>query len=609
MPTGVVLQSTLDSSFTLTTARKSRGSAKAIRLSFQQGQIKDAFVIFNSLHFAAAEVGNSAQPPKSPLLLLKLDGNVSSRLASHAFIHQLLRRKMTLEASEAASQMLERGFKVNSKTLEYINRSLLFQSSAGPQSLGHLLRHKIHTKDILDLHPAMLNDTPTQYALSLILSVRKHRMDYRSKALDQLLAVLLLQGEVFVAMLTVSFMLKAWFTQEHVAADSITTSVNSIPDGSNISKSPPKNTPVPSVQALLDIMKSIQIVMADGPDLVNQSDSEPRFQLALQALTIAASLLDQQRLPHGSIALVISTIANCPRVANKVWVYNDRTGEVYQVRAYDYFHDVLQRLLRSTASRSPAGRNPIDLDSYNALVAYALRHLQSPLIASSLLRCMTQERSTPPMRPDISTMNIILRSSSAMHRADISEEVLALLRRRQPQNESVITLRTPLYSKSRRTSLKWRKKSFEVSDQIPPSRIRNGLNAVFFDTEGVMRNLSVAQDSTVHFGTHGRVVHTNPDGQLVVSEHAAGKLIHSPCYDLPSWCKFEETQNKRSGVKFCAHLLTREQRHFIGDQHVDSITLSKLSRQVRQRKYASMIAGLRNWYNDSAIAGSSTVSL
>ena len=62
----------------------------------------------------------------------------------------------------------------------------------------------------------------------------------------------------------------------------------------------------------------------------------------LQSLAFFAMLLDTGQLHTHRVAGVINALYSCPTTNARVWILRD--GQMVQVEAYQYFHDVLKRL-------------------------------------------------------------------------------------------------------------------------------------------------------------------------------------------------------------------------------------------------------------------------
>ncbi|KAG5642372.1 hypothetical protein DXG03_002947 [Asterophora parasitica] len=77
-------------------------------------------------------------------------------------------------------------------------------------------------------------------------------------------------------------------------------------------------------------------------------------------------------------------------------------------------------MLNSRSTSMP----PIDLHACNTLLHYSLRHRRSPAFAGIILKHMVEERS-PPLQPDSTTSNILLRSGTLMRDSAIAQKAIA----------------------------------------------------------------------------------------------------------------------------------------------------------------------------------------
>ncbi len=138
---------------------------------------------------------------------------------------------------------------------------------------------------------------------------------------------------------------------------------------------------------------------------------DPLFPEASQALANLASAFDGRGTSYANLAALIKVLYSYPQCKQNVWVTLP-SGERKSLNAYCYFHRVLFSFLNSLPdrrSRDVDKSQPpaLDLESYNALLDYAIRFRRSLTLADRgrVLQHMTEIRK-PPLSPSISISNI-----------------------------------------------------------------------------------------------------------------------------------------------------------------------------------------------------------
>lgn len=458
----------------LTAAQISRAACRAVHLSLQRpiGGVEDAYLIVNSLRYSSFHSDPSAQlngPAKDfANIAISFARPVSSRLASHALLHGLLRIGHTADASRLALLMMEAGLRLRSKTIKAAINGLLPRSPrtgsipinyTGPSNF-------ISNRSINNLIPLTQNQN-TRLALQLLSLATKTRHRRDNGMFATLICFCLINGEIILASLLFGF-----FANEcqlrHKIADQLKSSC---PD---VGEEPPTDKLLrakqdyqrlsleglkPNPILMQSILSSIDDAIKNGGE---SEEGHPSLSLALQALANLAVLLDHRQIPFGEIGPLIRALYSCPRTDSKVWITSDG-GRRERVPAYSYFRNVLQRLIEDLPTRTPRSnaldshliathpppkpyknsQRQLDLHAYNSLLHYSLRHHLSPDHAGTILYHMMSERK-PPLRPDIVTYNILLRSGTLLRRNDIALKALKDLRTCfGGQNRTAITKHTP----------------------------------------------------------------------------------------------------------------------------------------------------------------------
>ena len=355
---------------------------------------------------------------------------VSPRLSAHAFLHGLIRGGYTRKAQTYGKLMIEAGIPIRPRTLETIITSSLSRPSTlfklGPFARLTPKRRVDITSTTLKLETGFVSEKCTRAALELLQTARTFGQARTERMYRVLVDTLLMQGEIIVASLLFVILLQDWELRklqdggsDEPAKDHITYSHLGVP--------PPHpynilNAPYPDMRIMGKIVETVKQSFGGLSDNDGVKSRLPY----LQSLAFFAMLLDTGQLHTHRVAGVINALYSCPKTNARVWILRD--GQMVQVEAYQYFHDVLKRLILTLSSQDPL-RPPPNLSkrSYNSLLSYSLRHRFSPWMASQVLQHMCVDR-TPPMAPDIVTFNILLRSGTLLRNLKISEAVLTALR-------------------------------------------------------------------------------------------------------------------------------------------------------------------------------------
>lgn len=440
----------------LTAAQKSRAAAKAVRMSMRAGEIADAYYIVNSLQ---SSMHPNTKPinqipiirslPHRPFIPLDFGGSTSPRLASHILLHSLIRVGLVTKAYRLAQGMMADGIRVRTRSLDAVTYALLAQGE-NPPGIFDIRRidrvNKVLTSDkITTLQPRFIADPSVRYAIRLIQRARHHRQRCSTEAMHSIVRYCLSRGKIIIASLLICDLVKEYQLRQTAAAR-LKSDIHSIELGladdcsnnqKSILQSRLKNVLWEKGEldknVILSLAKSVENTVFRDPQ--NASD-ETALGVSLQALANIAMLLDERRLPFPEVAPILRALYSCPKTDRMVWIIRD--GSPRRVEAYSYFHDVLVRLALDPPRHKPSRKlrksepdptsitPPLDLDSYNSLIHYALRHRFDEKLANNLLQNMGKHRK--PLKPDVVTHNILIRAGTLLRKTPITDAALVSLR-------------------------------------------------------------------------------------------------------------------------------------------------------------------------------------
>jgi hypothetical protein len=434
----------LDLLSSLPPATIARAASQTIRLCSRNNQFVDALYILNSMRFSVdlstshefhakptfskpAPLSRSSK--KAPIVrhqFIEFRQRLPVRLASHSFLHGLLRAGLSRKAAEQAELMMADGIRIRTKTMETILTALVSVPSKryskipfGPQ----LLR--------LGKHAFVSNGT-TRIAVDILEQARKHRQKRTERMYDIVIKACLLQGEIIVASLLFAILVKDWEIQEAAKArrEAAASAARVAEFETSTDSSDLQQAVYPKRRFMVSILGYIEKSFSEQ---VGEGADSP-FPLSLQALAIIAQLLDERVFYTSRISLLVRALYSVPQSNLQVWLGTPMKPK--NVHARTYFHDVLERLVWFVCGKvgDTLGRHrntyahhkhfDFDLRTYNALLHYSLKHRLSPLMTNALLQRMSTHHA---LQPDITTYNILLRSGTLLRRSDLSENVIQVL--------------------------------------------------------------------------------------------------------------------------------------------------------------------------------------
>ncbi|KAF9004718.1 hypothetical protein BDQ17DRAFT_1304835 [Cyathus striatus] len=424
----------------LSPAELSRCLSKLIRASIQENNIDNAFLLVKLVTKPSFRANILADHSSLSALFLQIDpdAKISARLVSHTLLHELIRHKYIAEAYQTAKGIMAEGIHLRSSSLQATIQTL------AKVKMDKNTPTKLHIVDKVAsvvLTPNSAAGLQTRAIIDL-LNVAQRAKNRRTHAMfDMLLSLCLLNGEIIVASLIFGYIAKNWKAKESILAQS-TDDFDSSPIAFEIGLESAQITK-PSTLQLFVITRAInRVITQDG----RGRKFDNNFYKAVQALANLAWLLDHRLIPHDDIAFLVRTMYACPKVNSNVWVLN-ADNQPEKVQAHRYLHAVLSRLISNLPAKAPEPpyvispprtsdgweggvMPPLNLNSYNALIHYALRHQLSPALASQILDHMATQREEP-LKVDITTINIVLTSGKLMRRPDIVNQALGILKLNQ----------------------------------------------------------------------------------------------------------------------------------------------------------------------------------
>jgi Pentatricopeptide repeat domain len=404
----------------LSTAQISRAAWKAVHLCLQTpvGGLEDAYIIVNSLRISSVRNDprqSSQLEPDFASNTIDFGREISPRLSCHALLHGLLRIGLVDRASSLAMMMMETGIRLRRKTLEATFHAVLPPPQQHPQPTIPAGPFKLFQSQLSDLS-SISGDEGTRAALLLLGAARNTHHGRTDGMYGTLLSICLINGEIILASLIFGLLVKDWQLKKSLAARLHESTC--IQSDKSRTKGQVQRLPWFVFQTTM-WMK--QILSSINDILSMNGDSEAfrlSFASALQALAYLAVLLDLHHLPFANVSSLLSSLYNCPKVDYEVWIIN-RKGHPHKVKAYPYFHMILQRLVGA-----PTGKKiqkhmlyefELDLPSLNSLLHYTLHHLHSPDRAEIILQHMKERQ----IQPDIVTHNTLLRSGTILRQDSI----------------------------------------------------------------------------------------------------------------------------------------------------------------------------------------------
>lgn len=429
----------------LSPSQISRASATAIRISLARGATWDAFHLWHSLRWSAHHyfkpISSTLSRPQfvkpiTAFVPIDFGQSASTRFAGHCLLHGLLRAGETKTAALLAEQMMANGEELRPLSFNILLRQLHPSASPNrPRAIYDRFRNGTSRKlplgpGILHLKNVMPRDPFTRFAVRLLSNAREHRWQRTTGMYECVLRACLLQGEILVASLLLALLLKDYQLKQACSRVSAEAEKVEAPDTMAYIQLKLPDAPSRGFRALPD--RSSRFLYQSVTEFLEIHCirvDDPLFPEASQALATLASALDARTIPYANLAKLIKVLYSYPQCKHNVWVTLP-SGE-QSLNAYRYFNRVLFDLLSSLPDcRSRDVHTPaLNLQSYNALLNYAMRFRHSVSLADRVLRHMTELRK-PPLAPNMSTYNTLLRGSTLLRRNELAESILRMMRRR-----------------------------------------------------------------------------------------------------------------------------------------------------------------------------------
>lgn len=339
---------------------------------------------------------------------------IQTKLAAHIFAHALLRRGHAVEASRFVELCMERNIRIHYRTFQTTFNILCPRVDHLVDTIGPPSRATVSPSVGLTPRPTSKRQDPskmyTTAALSLLRSARQGRQGRASWMYDRVIDACLLQGEVLTAALLFVALVRDWMLRKAIK-ESL--------------RNPPSHPSAPEQHRDLDWQEARRLGMDWCPELtfprpragmlhriisstaldespnvvrrykwpVRPPDSE-----ALSALYALIELLksgDLQRTSVEALWPLLRLMAALPREKHR------------SAEDYERCHNTLLSLCEGSPERAQKER--FDLQSYNVLLRYALRHRRSPELATAVLRRLYDHHD-----PNTMTWNILLREATLM---------------------------------------------------------------------------------------------------------------------------------------------------------------------------------------------------
>jgi len=409
----------------LSPAALARAASQTIRMCAKEKQFGDALYILNSMRFSIYPPSSSPLPPppskratsvwvprpeRSQLLssvpssingytFIDFGQPVPTRLASHSFLHSLVKAGLPTKAAAQASLMMADGIRIHTKTMESILASTVDKSSYPPiQSLtvppGKSCQRALTEYPITDIH--------TRIAVRLLEEARRRRQERTQRMYDVVINACLIQGEIIVASLLFIMLIKDWQLRQALKNQRAN---NPPPEPSEPLTASPLH---PTRQPHWSLLERIDHALT-----TRKGPQDPQFQNAIQALANLAFAVDTGQYPQRFMGSLIKALYSVPNTHAVVYVGSP--PNVYVVHAYKYIHQVLAKLVSDAGGKRDdqkdlvAGRR-FNVHAFNGLLHYCLRLRPSKARAADLVEVM--KKRWPKMTA--SSVNLLFRSSTLL---------------------------------------------------------------------------------------------------------------------------------------------------------------------------------------------------
>ena len=324
---------------------------------------------------------------------------VPTRLASHSFLHSLVKAGLPTKAAIQAKLMVADGIRIRTKTMESILASTVDQSPYPPTRTLKVPFWKVR---LTSPSKYPIADTHTRIAVRLLEEARHRRQERTKRMYDVVINACLIQGEIIVASLLFIMVIKDWQLREALK--------------NQCTNNPPPGPLEPLPASPLHPTRQIHWSLLERINhaLTTQKDpQDPAFRNSLQALANLAFAVDTGQFPRrlmGSLIKALYSVPNSPAL-----VYIGSPPEIQTVNAYKYIHQVLMKLVSDAGGKGNKGKDLAAGQTFNihartALLHYCLHHHRSKSYASDLLKVMKKKRRGMTLTP----VNLLFRGSTLL---------------------------------------------------------------------------------------------------------------------------------------------------------------------------------------------------
>jgi hypothetical protein len=359
---------------------------------------------------------------------------IQTKLAAHTFAHALLRRGCALEASRFVELCMERNIRIHYRTFQATFNLLCPRVDHRVDTVGPPSHVTVPPPTEVGPTPRPNPQRPgasqmyTTAALSLLRSARQGRHGRASWMYDRIIDACLLQGEVLTAALLFVALVRDWMLRKAIKeslhnSPSHPSAPEQRPDLDwqearrlGMDWHPELTFPQPRAGMLHRIISATGL--DESPNAVKRYKwpVRPPDAEALSALYALIELLQSGELqgtPVGALWPLLRTMASLPREKHR------------GVEEYERTHSTLLALCADPLGNTRKER--LDLQSYNVLLRYALRHRRSPGLGLAVLRRLCEHHN-----PNSMTWNILLREATLMQANVVVHALIAHLAARHP---------------------------------------------------------------------------------------------------------------------------------------------------------------------------------
>ncbi|TFY82920.1 hypothetical protein EWM64_g1089 [Hericium alpestre] len=285
-------------------------------------------------------------------------------------------------------------------------------------------RKVLRLQDVLPAEPLL------HLPILLLRSAHKHRYQRTQFIYETLIKACLIHGEILVASLLLALLIKDYELRKYCKGIKEQAEAAAMKGATAQPVRMPVSIPKRGIAYLPDkpphltlheVAKCLSQGISEGPD-------SPSFPQYSQGLANLVSLLDMPWPTAISTSSLIKLMALYPQNNTMVWIR--RHGNcIERGNAFDYFHEMLFTMIKGLISSTnvPYSGPPLNAAAYNTLLNYCLRHRCDVALADGVIKHMTTLRQ-PPLKPDVTTYNILLRSATLLRRNDIAEDTLSIVR-------------------------------------------------------------------------------------------------------------------------------------------------------------------------------------